>query len=248
MRIGLSLWIYSSLLMITLFLLTNSCKKNEPDINLRETGVIFNPELQYDSVFDIDGNTYKTIVIGTQTWMAENLKTTKYRDGSSIGTTSPSTLNISESSTPKYYWVYEGDVSKVGAYGMLYTGFAVTDSRNICPTGWHIPTDEEWTILTDFLGGTSVAGRKLKEIGSTHWSKPPSDLVINIANESGFTALPGGYRGGDYFKMLRYQGCWWSSSEGEYGSWFIYIHYASDRIDRNQENQISGLSVRCIKD
>jgi uncharacterized protein (TIGR02145 family) len=99
------------------------------------------------TVTDIDGNVYQTITIGTQAWMKENLKTTHYRNGDAIDTTSPATLDISGESTPKYQWVFENDQSDLSVYGRLYTWYAVTDKRNIAPTGWHVPTDAEWITL-----------------------------------------------------------------------------------------------------
>ncbi len=102
---------------------------------------------------DGDNINYPVVEIGTQIWMAENLKTTKYSNGDLIGTTTPATLDITGESTPKYQWAYNGNESIVTTYGRLYTWFAVTDSRNVCPVGWHVPTDPEWTVLTDYLGG-----------------------------------------------------------------------------------------------
>ena len=105
---------------------------------------------QANSVKDIDGNIYRTITIGTQVWMAENLKTTRYRNGDLIGTTTPATLVIEGESAPKYQWAYDGNESNVATYGRLYTWYVATDSRNVCPIGWHVPTDAEWTVLTEF--------------------------------------------------------------------------------------------------
>ena len=106
---------------------------------------------QSDSVKDIDGNAYRTITIGTQVWIVENLKTTKYCNGDLIGTTTPATLNIEDESTPKYQWAYDGNESNVATHGRLYTWYVATDSRNVCPVGWHVPSDAEWTTLTDYL-------------------------------------------------------------------------------------------------
>ena len=117
--------------------------------------ISFNPDLTYGSVSDIEGNVYKTIAIGTQTWMAENLKTTKYNNSDLIGTTTPAILDITAEAEPKYQWSYDSTESLVATYGRLYTSYAVSDSRRVCPTGWHIPTDEEWRILRDFLGGAA---------------------------------------------------------------------------------------------
>lgn len=142
------------------------------------------------TVTDVDDNAYKTVTIGSQVWMAEDLRTTKYRNGDAIGTTSPATLDISSESAPKYQWAYAGDESNVATYGRLYSWYAVTDSRNVCPAGWHVPSDAEWTTLTDFLGGEVAAQGKLKEAGTIHWNSPNTGAT----NESGFTALPGGNR------------------------------------------------------
>lgn len=103
------------------------------------------------SVKDIDGNAYRTITIGTQVWMAENLKTTRYRNGDLIETTTPATLDIEGERTPEYQWAYDGNESNVATYGRLYTWYVATDSRNVCPTGWHVPSDDEWIVLTDYL-------------------------------------------------------------------------------------------------
>ena len=112
--------------------------------------------------------------------------------------------------TPKYQWAYDGNESNVATYGRLYTWYAVTDSRNVCPTGWHVPTDAEWTTLTTFLGGENVAGGKLKETGTTHWTTPNTGAT----NETGFTALPSGYRYIDgTFLTIFSMGIWWSSTE-----------------------------------
>jgi uncharacterized protein (TIGR02145 family) len=124
-----------------------------------------------DLVTDIDGNTYRTVTIGSQVWMAEDLRTTRYRNGDLIGTTSPSTLDISGESAPKYQWAYAGDEGNVATYGRLYTWHASTDNRSIAPVGWHVPTDAEWVTLTEFLGGEAAAQGKLKEAGTTHWSQ-----------------------------------------------------------------------------
>jgi uncharacterized protein (TIGR02145 family) len=199
---------------------------------------------------DVDGNIYTTVKIGTQTWMKENLKTTKYRNGDPIGTTTPATLDISDISAetaPKYQWASVGNESNISTYGRLYTWYAATDSRSICPTGWHLPTDSEWTTLTTFLGGSSVAGGKLKETGIAHWLSPNTGAI----NSSGFTALPSGFRStnGEFYNTGGY-GRWWSSTETNTpNAWTrdmgfdtnvaaTYLYY----------NKASGCSVRCIRD
>lgn len=198
-------------------------------------------------VTDIEGNTYSTVKIGTQTWMAENLKTTKYRNGNSIGTTTPATLLISAESAPKYQWAYAGNESNVATYGRLYTWYAATDSRNICPTGWHLPTGAEWTALTTYLGGESVAGSKLKEAGTSHWQSPNT----RTTNSSGFTALPGGYRSNNgTFYSIGFGGSWWSSTEAAAdNAWYrSMIDYSDDALSFYGFDKTYGFSVRCIKD
>ena len=196
---------------------------------------------------DIDGNIYTTVKIGTQTWMAENLKTTKYRNGDLIGTTTPATLNISAETAPKYQWASAGIESNVATYGRLYTWYAATDSRGICPTGLHLPTDAEWTTLTTFLGGTDVAGGKLKEAGTSHWIGSNTGAT----NSSGFTALPGGFRAtngtGDGIGVT---GFWWSSTEySTNNAWYLYGHTdISYAIISNNYNKSNGFSVRCLRD
>lgn len=196
------------------------------------------------TVTDIDGNVYNTVTIGTQVWMKENLKVTKYRNGDAIPTT---TANIfSGESSPKYQWAYNNDENNVSTYGRLYTWYAATDSRGVCPTGWHVPTDAEWTTLTDYLRGESVAGGKMKEAGTTHWISP------NVGdNSSGFTALPGGFRVSEGpFIYMGDTGYWWSATEGEwyrYG-WYRYLRYFNDYANRTADHKSYGFSVRCVRD
>jgi uncharacterized protein (TIGR02145 family) len=213
--------------LILIIILIQSCKK-EVDYPLQ----------------DIDGNVYgKEVTLGTLVWMVENLKTTKYSNGDSIGTTA---LDISNESTPKYQWAYDGDESKVATYGRLYTWYAVTDSRNICPTGWHVPGDNDWTTLTTFLGGEDIAGGKLKETGTTHWLTPNEGAT----NESNFTALPGGCRyDAGIFGYLTNRGFWWSSTE--YSMSLGYFRTMSSTfgfVSGDGTNKQYGFSVRCIKD
>jgi uncharacterized protein (TIGR02145 family) len=131
-----SIWLCKLIVMGLLIIFTKSCKKDDN-----------NPV----PMTDPDGNVYTSVTIGTQVWMVENLKTTKYRNGDLIGTTNPATLDISTEPTPKYQWAYEGNESNVVTYGRLYTWYAATDPRNVCPTGWHVPSDVEWTTLENYL-------------------------------------------------------------------------------------------------
>jgi uncharacterized protein (TIGR02145 family) len=226
------IWICHLIVMGLVLILTNSCKKDDNNIT------------------DIDGNLYHSVTIGTQVWMVENLKISKYRNGDLIGTTTPATLYIFGESTPKYQWAYDGNESNVATYGRLYTWYAVSDSRNVCPTGWHVPTDAEWITLTTFLGADSVAGGKLKETGTTHWTTPNKGAT----NETGFTALPGGGRGSRVqfgFNSISNDGNWWSSTEySDTIAYIVPLWYSSSYlyISRWVSAKQDGYSVRCLKD
>ena len=157
---------------------------------------------------DIDGNAYKAIKIGNQVWMYENLKTTKLNDGTAIPlvTTSAAWGNLT---TPGYCWYNNDEASNKNVYGALYNWYTINTGK-LCPAGWHVPTVAEWTTLTTFLGGESVAGGKLKETGIAHWKSPNT----GASNETGFTALPGGFRDFDgVFAQIYNSGCWWSATE-----------------------------------
>ena len=195
------------------------------------------------TVTDIDGNVYKTVKIGNQWWMAENLKVTKYKDGSAIPNVTKGTLW--NGLTTGAYCNYDNKESNVATYGRLYNWYAI-NTGNLCPTGWHVPTDAEWTTLIDYLGGTSVAGGKLKETGTTHWNSPNTGAT----NETGFTALPGGYRGinGAFFS-IGYYGYWCSATESNANyAWYRYMDYNYSLVYRSISNKQYGFSVRCLRD
>ena len=198
------------------------------------------------TVEDADGNVYKTIGIGSQVWMAENLKATRYSNGDPIGTTTPATLDISNDFSHKYQWAYGGDESNAAVYGRLYTWYAATDTRNVCPAGWHVFSDEDWSTLIIYLGSADSAGGKLKETGTTHWQSPNAGAT----NETGFSALPGGGRDGNgRFFSIGSGGFWWSSSEistelGSYRS--INFDYSNVFIYNIEKHY--GFSVRCLQD
>lgn len=231
-------------------LFTTSCKKddNTPGNPTNgKTTAVFNPALNYGTVTDQEGNTYKTIVIGTQTWMAENLRTTKYRNGDSIPEIADSIAwnNLKTGA----YCNYENrnTVEKIATYGRLYNWYSVSDSRNIAPLGWHVPTNDEWTTLITYLGGENLAIQKLKEKGKTHWSNynEVSD------NSSGFTALPGGWRWSLYFMSMGDIGYWWSSTEDEslISAWYRSLSIMPDEtVTPYIWFKEAGFSVRCVKD
>ena len=139
-----------------------------------------------------------------------------------------------------------GDETYVITYGRLYTWHAATDSRGLCPTGWHLPTDAEWTTLTTYLGGESVAGGKMKEAGTTHWNSPNT----SADNSSGFTALPGGYRG-DFgaFSYIGGYGLWGSATEANASyAWYRNLYYYNSDASRSLSYKYYGFSVRCVRD
>jgi uncharacterized protein (TIGR02145 family) len=202
-------------------------------------------------VNDIDGNNYNTVKIGTQTWMVENLRSTRYRNGDMIATTTPSTLDITSENTPKYQWAYYGDENNAATYGRLYTWYTVNDSRNIAPVGWHVASNTEWTKLIVYLGGGFNSGGRFKEIGTTHWSNPNTGAT----NESGFTALPsGGRKGNGVFFYIGSATYWWTSTEcsgcaNKSGvDWYLDNNFSSFGIYFGYDNPSLGLSVRCVKD
>jgi uncharacterized protein (TIGR02145 family) len=202
---------------------------------------------QTGTVTDIDGNIYQTIIIGTQVWMKENLKTTHYRNGDSIGTTYPATLDYMNESTPKYQWAYNND-SLAAIYGRLYTWHAITDTRKVCPAGWHVPAVAEWRTLVSFLGGDMLANGKLKETGTIHWKSPNVDAT----NESGFTGLPGGtHWGGIGFDEIGVGGHYWSATPANADeAWRLMLNYqylGANTVFSYADKKI-GWNVRCIED
>jgi len=207
--------------------------------------IIFNPDKTYGTVTDIDGNIYQTIQIGSQLWMAENLKTTKYNDNTDVPIVTDQAA-WAGLSTPGFCWFNNKESTFKNKFGALYNWYTVNTGK-LCPAGWHVPTDPEWTILTDYLGGEAVAGGKMKEIGTTHWFTPN-----NYANnESGFSGLPGGMRTDIYFTNFTNGGYWWSSTLDEYHEGVSFgrvLYYSLENIERSYPLRVGGLSVRCIKD
>jgi uncharacterized protein (TIGR02145 family) len=213
---------------------------------------------------DIDGNLYSTVKIGTQVWMAENLKTTKYSNGDLIGTTTPATLNISAETAPKYQWAYNGSESNVATYGRLYTFYAVTDNRNIAPKGWHVATDAEWTTMENYLmangynyDSTFTGNKYAKAMASTAgWAVSTNTGAVgntdfqSYRNKSGFSAVPGGYRFDDgTFTNIGDHSFWWSSTEySSTDAWYRLAYYYTSNVDRISYTKSFGFSVRCIKD
>ena len=197
-----------------------------------------------DGVLDADGNDYPVVTIGTQVWMAENLKTTKYNDGTDIPNVTDRSV-WSVLNTGAYGWYYDNYEVYGQTYGALYNWHAVNTGK-LAPIGWHVATDAEWKILITYLGGKDVAGGKLKEAGDEHWSNPTSGAT----NETGFTALPGGFRREDgYYFLQNGDGTWWSASERSTDEAYEFgMNWSSNIVANGYDSKLRGNSVRCIKD
>jgi uncharacterized protein (TIGR02145 family) len=197
------------------------------------------------TVTDIDNNVYNTVTIGTQTWMVENLKTTKYRDGNAMPVVDDPD-NWKALATGAYCY-YNNDSKNAGTYGLLYNWYAVSDSRNLAPQGWHIPTLADWDILIDYLGGQIAAGNKLKESGTTHFFQTND----NVTNASNFTSRPGGTRAYDtgIFSDVGFLGTWWTSTADVLNLSFSKVMFCSDaQVVLYSKNRKTGMSIRCVKD
>ena len=194
-------------------------------------------------IADTDGNIYNTVSIYDKLWIVENLKTTRYNDGTTIPLVTDNAA-WSTLATPGYCYYNNDDITYKSTYGGLYNWFAVSTGK-LCPIDWHVPSDAEWTAFTDFMAGEIVAGGRLKEIGTAHWLTPNTGAT----NENGFTALPGGSRDNNgNFNNIGQDGNWWSSSENDANSsWYRNMNFNVSSIDRNYYSKANGLSVRCIK-
>jgi uncharacterized protein (TIGR02145 family) len=210
---------------------------------------VFNPGLTYGAMTDAEGNSYKTIQIGSQIWMAENLKTTKYNDGTNI----PNITDLDDwidLQTPGYCW-YINDAKYKNPFGALYNWYVVNTDK-LCPAGWHVPGEAEWRALTNNLGGESAAAGHMRETDTTHWVFKNSE----VTNDAGFTALPGGYRSWNdqqYFREMGYSSGFWSSTADPFDSVAFaicrrfYYYNDSGGISYEIYSKKAGLSIRCLK-
>jgi uncharacterized protein (TIGR02145 family) len=197
---------------------------------------------QNNRLKDYDGNVYKTVTIGTQVWMAEDLRTTRFNDGTAI----PAVTDYdawASLTTPAYSWYNNDSLNNHGSG--LYNWYAIATNK-LCPEGWHVPTNEEWTLLGNYFGDAGAAGGELKEAGTAHWKDPNEGAT----NSSGFTALPGGYR--SYNGSFGFQGVsghWWSATQ--YSDSVVYfwnMRYKSKGLYNHLSNKPNGFCVRCIQD
>ena len=209
-------------------------------------------ENKAQTVIDIDGNVYQTVIIGKQKWMAENLRVTHYRNGDLIPNIKSDSIWFSFYDTNirlsgRCYYNNDSTTNS-SIYGALYNYFAVVDIRGIAPVGWHVPNINEWIELSTYLGGDNIAGGKLKEIGNAHWVTPNEEGT----NESGFTALPGGQRQAHKFNYLASSGFWWSTTIASSHWPWSYVpemKYNSTSISTNSaQDWCNGISIRLIND
>jgi uncharacterized protein (TIGR02145 family) len=200
--------------------------------------------LQAQSVKDIDGNIYATTVIGNAVWMAENLKTTKYSDGTSIPLVTDD-KKWGALKTPAYCW-FNNNIENKEEYGALYNWFAV-DTKKLCPTGWHVPSNAEWGTMVAVSGDEATAGSRLRETGMEHWN----NALVNATNDFDFTALPAGFRSftGEFPPDGNNYAIWWTTTAFDAEKvWNRGLYFNSSRLFNGYRNKKSGFSVRCVKD
>jgi uncharacterized protein (TIGR02145 family) len=218
-----------ALILGTMLVLARSCQKDNSSSG---------------PVTDIEGNVYKTVTIGNQVWMEENLKTTRFNDGTDIPLITNNT-NWAALTTPGYSCYNNDAATNKDVYGSLYNGYTIITGK-LCPAGWHIPSREDWQQLMEFLGDTTKGGGKLKESGITHWSGPNK----GADNSAGFTALPSGIRyfDGSFASMSYFTAIWTASEAGTDNLWYVGLYYGDPSVNINQRSKKHGFSVRCIKD
>lgn len=211
-------------------------------------GTSYGAEISFSTgksvVKDKSGNFYHFVTIGSQVWMVENLRTARYRDSTSIPHVD-SNSDWNNSVNPGYCWYANDSSLYKNSFGALYNWYAV-NTKKLCPTGWHVPSDAEWTTLSDKLGGESLAGGKLKEAGIITWKNPNAAAT----NETGFTGLPGGFRTapGEFDQVGSY-GNWWSSTAvNTTVANYRYLYFGNGIMTKSFISQKYGLSVRCLKD
>jgi len=197
-----------------------------------------------NAVTDLDGNIYPTAIYNGKVWMTANLKVTKYNSGEPI----PNVTDKNEWSvlSTGAQTVYNNESANGNTYGRLYNWYAIGDSRGLCPSGWHVATDDEWTSLGVFLGGASVAGGKMKTTGTGTWQTPNKGAT----NESDFSGLPGGGRGSNgIFGSLGAYGFFWTSTpQSTQFAFYHYLDYSTAAAARSDNDKRFGLSVRCVRD
>ena len=231
-----------SLLIVLIVSIFSSCSKDD-STPIKKISPQFMSNIVYEDMTDQEGNTYKTLTIGTQTWMAQNLRSTKYNDGSVIAYSSLETININVFSGK--YCTYNNTTNKdsIVALGNLYNWYAVNTSK-LAPIGWHVASETDWKTLIVYLGGEEVAGGKLKENGIINWRTPNSGAT----NETGFTALPGGLCDNNLKSQdIGNYGYWWSATEVNGSVYARQIIFGSSSVDSYNFGKDWYFSVRCVK-
>ena len=225
-------------------IIATSCKKSDDGSLIGKTSAIFNTTKTYSTMTDQDGNVYKTITIGSQTWMAENLRTTKYNDGTPIPNVSDSIAWTSLLSGAYCNYKNTSDIDFIATYGRLYNWYTINTGK-LAPQGWHVPSWDDYNTLITYLGGSTIAGGKLKETGITHWANSNTGAT----NESGFTTLPSGYRGslGYVFVSQGRVACFWTSYSDGNGPYVLGLSYDYETALPFTFFKYFGLSVRLIK-
>jgi uncharacterized protein (TIGR02145 family) len=197
------------------------------------------------TVSDVDGNTYNTVSIGNQVWLTENLKTTKFNNQDPIPLITDNTLWSTQ--TEAAYCSYQNDNLLANEYGNLYNWHVLNDIRNVCPSGYHVPSILDWEALIDFLGGAAVAGGKLKEAGLAHWIDPNTGAT----NSSGFTLLPSGWRAHNngFYENLTYMAYQWSSTSIDaLNASIMLVGFDSESCLTSESHKLTGLPIRCLKE
>jgi len=234
LRIILSAWLG----WFILFVVSLNAEEQKPDHSSEN-------ENSDSTMTDIDGNIYIIIKIGNQVWMGENLKATRYRDGSEILYVSDDTV-WSSLATGAYCWCDDNSAEYKKTYGALYNFHAVIDNRCLCPEGWHVPTKADWQELVEYLGGEDIAGGKMKAVDSACWTDPN----IGATGESRFGGLPGGGRGrtGGCGEVGNYATWWSSTAYDSIYAWHWGLYHGNAKVRFNPGHMASGFSVRCVKD
>jgi len=227
-----------SILVISIFI--SGCSNG--DNKNHETDTNLNSKAQVDTSKIAK---LKSVTIGEQIWTLENLNVGTFRNGEAIPEAKTNEQWKAAYTNERAAWCYyNNDPEKAKVYGRLYNWYAVNDPRGLAPYGWHVPSDEEWTSLVDFLGGEDVAGPKMK--AASGWNDGG-----NGNNSSGFTGLPGGHR---YYEDSEFYhngniGFWWSStSNDKWNAWYRALHYSYSNAGRDNGGMNTGFSVRCVKD
>lgn len=213
---------------------------------INSIGIAYGENLKFSTgaITDIDGNVYRIVTIGDQVWMVDNLKTTRFNDGTVIPLVSDS-AQWANLTSAAYCWSDNDEATYKATYGAIYNFFAVENAK-LCPEGWHVPTIEEWNTLTDYFYGHEEAGSFLKEEGTAHWVAPNAGAT----NESGFTALPGKFRSNNGpFASFGYYAYYWMFNEYVAdSSMTISMIFNTGKLKIAPQHKGSGLYVRCIKD